>query len=568
MLKNLYTLSEQFKSKKVIVYGINRNSIIVFAKLALNHQVDIHSFWDASGRFVGKSFVNRRIISTEQLNHMDDAIVIIPDAIERRAVSACIEKNRDVFYINEILDLNAELSDKKIYIYGIGNRGDIVYNELLHKGIHVVGVCVTKIDKISNWHGKKVLSIEQFVEGEDSVFIVATDKEYYQKEMLMHLGKFAVEKYLCFFMSDHVIFEGNFFQVINIALLKHNDMWLYSTDDENVIYLSEIFERYQINISKRICYESIFDLEYEVIDRIAVIVAENDDFKTEWVCDTLDKIGYKLEEWNYTATGLYTHKATLQTEVKKDVLIGFSTYESAKYPGYVIYGNEETARIRIMILGGSTSTENIYRTISWVRFFYEKLMEEKFDPIIYNGAVCGHGITDEFLHMIRDIEPLKPDYVISFSGVNNTYCRKTKNQFNIRHAESLLLQDSGCISGIESEETLYDFWCRISKLIQLVAEWHGAKAYTFLQPMSAAKEDLNLIETSLYDYTEHTSNIRLFKYRTMMEKNMFYVNLISMLEDTKAYIDYAHYSSDANKMIADCIYEVLQLDFQKCEDRN
>lgn len=558
MLKSLYTLSEQYKNRKLIIYGVNRSSINTFARLALNYQVDIFGFWDVTNRFTGDYLVNRQIINIDQILKMNDVLVIVPKVQAKQEVRKLLGKDADVFYADEILSLNQTLQDKKIYIYGIGNRGAVIYDSLLNQGIKIEGVCVTEPGRTERWCGREVLSIRQIKQGDNYAIILATDIEKSQNGMLEQLEGSNIEKYVSYFMPIHFITEGNFFQVINFALLKHKNIMLYGQKSEYTLYLEEVLERYQISITHRICNEDIYDLEYEDIDNTCVLIAEDNELKMEWVCKTLDSMGYGLERWDYAATGPYTLKAADRIIGKSDVLIGDSIVEVEKYPGYVVYGDAEQAKIRIMVLGGSTSTDGVYRTVSWVRFFYEKLLAKGYSLVIYNGAVCGHGIVDEFLHMIRDIKPLKIDYVINFSGVCNTFQKKVANQFNIRAAEFALEKNSNQISGIESDETIYDFWCRVSRLMELVAKFHGAKTYSFLQPMSAAKDKLDLAETYMFDYTDHTEYMRQFKERALAERNKFYIDLVSLLEDREEmYIDSCHYSSEANKLIAERVFETV-----------
>lgn len=566
MLKNLYSLLDRYKTKKIIIYGVNRSSIEVFASLVLNYQVDVLAFWNADGQFIGESLINRQIINTNQVRHMDDAVVVIPKTQRKQDVLKQAGENIDLFYIDEMLGLNQELRNKKIFLYGIGNRGEVIYQSLQDQRIDVEGVCVTTLGKIERWNGKEVLSIEQVKQNKNFVIILATDIEQYQYEMLKQLENLNVEKYISYFLAVHHIAAGNFFQVINHALVKQKNIVLYGDKNEYTQYLERVLKRCQIEITLRLCDKDIYDLEYEDINNTCVLISENNDLKIEWACNVLDSIGFGLERWDYAATGSYTCKMAARVTGKSDVLIGDSIVENEKYPGYVVYGNPEQAKIRIMVLGGSTSTDGVYRTVSWVKFFYDKLSEMGYSPVIYNGAVCGHGIVDEFLHMMRDIKPLKLDYVINFSGVCNTFQKKAVNQFNIRAAEFQLEKNSSCISGIESNETIYSFWCRISKLMKIVAQYHGAKTYDFLQPMSAAKDtdQMKLEERYMYDYTDHTEHMQNFKYQASAEQDKFYIDLVSMFEDKKEmYIDSCHYSTEANKMIAERVFETVRYDMQK-----
>lgn len=563
MLKSLYTLSHKYANKKIIVYGVNRNSVNLFTDLALNHQIDVHAFLDMDDRFTKESFVNRRIINIRQLQHMEDIVVIIPDAYPKPEVCQRLGQATDIFYKEEVLNFNEELKGKQIYIYGIGKKGAEIYDALKRKGIEPKGVCVTKPGRIGRWCGKEVLSVGHIGKGEQYAVILADDNRRSFLEMLVQLTDLAVGKYVSCFVNDYV--GGNFFQAVNAALLKDKKIWLCSSGDENAAYLKQVLKLYQIEIRQEVCAEDIYELKYKDINDISVIVAERDAYKSEQICDTLESLGFRLERLDYTAIVCCVYKADCFSKAtKKDILLGNISYVTEKYPGYVVYGDEKQAKVRIMVLGNSSSTCGLYRSVPWVEFLYKKLSESGYDPIIYNGAVCSYGIVDEFLHMTRDIGPLHPDYVISFSGVNNTFTRKAVNQFNTVMGEWIVKTDQNAISGIQSSEALYDFWCRISKLMKLTAAAYGAKLYSFLQPMSAAKEELDLMETTLYDTAEQTGHIREYKRRAVLETNKFYINTLSMLEDKKEmFIDMVHYSTEANRLIAETVFETIRPDIER-----
>ncbi|KAI4450852.1 hypothetical protein C823_005389 [Eubacterium plexicaudatum ASF492] len=280
------------------------------------------------------------------------------------------------------------------------------------------------------------------------------------------------------------------------------------------------------------------------------------------VFDILDSLGFGLERLDYTATNWCTCRADWSAHViKRDILLDRGIYVNEKYPGYDVYGDEDLAKVKIMILGGSTSTSNVYRTISWVEFFYKRLSEAGYDPVIYNGAMCSYGIVDEYIRMIRDIEPLRPDFVISFSGVNNTSERKVVNQFNTWLGDAKVSGSRDMISGIKSSESLFDFWYRVSKIIKLTAEYHGARVYNFLQPMNCTDESYDLIQTGMFELTEHKSHIEDYKIRASGDTDPFYINLLSMFEGKKqVYIDMCHYSTEANRLIAERVFETIERD--------
>lgn len=367
MLKSLYTLSRKYKNKKIVIFGVKHTSITLFSDLAVNHQMNIVAFLDADDKFTGQMLINRPIINTIQLREIEDAIVVVSRLVKKQSIQQWIQKN--VFYKEEILDINEELKDKKIYIYGIGRKGEIVFDTLKEKGIEVASVCVSKPGRIEKWCGKKVLSVTQIEQENSSAVILATDIEHSLKEMLEQLKNYKVEKYIFYAMHRGSCSQSNFFQVINIALLRHKKIWLYSRDDEYALYMEKVLKRYGINIECKICDRNIYNLYYEDSENINVIILENNEIKAERVCDILDSMGWSLEDFNYAATSICNWKVADHIIEKRDTLIGNSIYKEEKYPGYVVYGNEKNAKVKIMILGGSTSADEVLRCSSWVSFF-------------------------------------------------------------------------------------------------------------------------------------------------------------------------------------------------------
>lgn len=89
-----------------------------------------------------------------------------------------------------------------------------------------------------------------------------------------------------------------------------------------------------------------------------------------------------------------------------------------KIPGFVIYGaQDEDSALRIVALGGSTTdplTEG-----NWPEQLEEILKANGVEAQVYNGGVAGYSSNQELLKLIRDVLPLKPDIVISLSGIND-----------------------------------------------------------------------------------------------------------------------------------------------------
>ena len=97
-----------------------------------------------------------------------------------------------------------------------------------------------------------------------------------------------------------------------------------------------------------------------------------------------------------------------------DPLLGYCRHD--EWNQYSIIGD---GKIKIMILGSSTSDLGEAGQLSWPYFLHSDLQQNGLNSSIYCGAVAGYCSGQELLKLIRDIEIIKPDLVISFSGIND-----------------------------------------------------------------------------------------------------------------------------------------------------
>lgn len=557
MYKTIYTVSNKYKNKKIYIYGINRDSVSVFTDLAFR-DTDVAGFCE--DRFDGQMFMNRPIISEEKLIVQRDAIIILHEEIEKGKITNRFDRE-NVFYVDEILDLNQDLKNEDIYIYGIGKQGEEIYKLLLENGIEIKGGCVSQKKDCRLWHDKSVVPIEEIKPDCKCSIIIATVLEANKRKMLKNIEGYSADKYVNMFMESHIISEGTFFQVINKAINEKRDVFLYGSGNDVTQIVERTLQRYHVNIKGRI-YEremqeqnihDIYDLAYEDIDNFTVVIAEQDRESVEQVSDILDSLGFGLEKWDYTSVERHTLKVKDTIYTEYDCLLGGSYNYSTKYPGYVVLGNDNEDDIKILVLGGSTSVDGELRTVSWVRVFYNQLVANGYHVTIYNGAISGHDVVQEFLLLCRDGEYLRPDYVISFSGVNNTMRKKVKNQFCARW-----FIRPECISGIEGKESLYDFWYKVIKLMKAVSDIYGSRFFSFLQPMYESHKELGISEFSMYEMRDRGENTTIYRMRSKEEKNALYTNLIDLFDEKGiSYIDSAHYSNEMNKIIANAVYETI-----------
>ncbi|MBD5521748.1 MAG: SGNH/GDSL hydrolase family protein [Lachnospiraceae bacterium] len=567
MLKILYTLSKEYQDKNIYLYGINRDSVNVFTDLAYRG-INVSGFVDPSGRYVGSDFMNRPIVSGNTLFGNKD-IIIIHSCKSKAEIQGEFPETK-VFYSNEILDVDYELKDKRVLLYGIGERGEEVYQLLCQRGIAIEAVYVTE-KKQDTWNGLEVHAIEELREDSKTAIIIAAKVNRYQEEMLGKIEKCRLVKYIDEFLPEFWSEQGDLFQVIHKACTEGKEIWLYGNDNEDSQLIENILGKYDISVCGKVYEEeieekgikNIYELAYEDVKNIMVIIAERNRQKSQNVCEILDQMGFSMEDHNYTAIYSKASEFKNQMKILTDCLVGHVEIGNGRQQGYEVYGNNQETDLKILILGGSTSTDGHYRPLSWPYRFYKMLNNAGYSVTVYNGSACGYDIVQELLRLLRDGPYLKPDYIISMSGVNNIAQKgRTNNQFCVTTFIdwiNALAPGKEYESGVHSEEPLYDFWYRNTKIMKMISEFYGAKFYSFLQPSNIAKPATTLFETTMHEKRDMLENTRIYREKAQNEMSDIFINLIDRFDAEKGmYIDYCHYSNKGNEMLADIVFQYIQ----------
>lgn len=552
MINTFYSISEEVSAKNIYIYGINRTSVMLFTELSL-WGGNVSGFVDdEEERFVGEYFMNRPILCANQMKDEKESIIVIANILKKNMVANKIQANIPIFYRDEVIVPREELRKKEVVIYGIGAYGEIMYKQCCEYGIKVKAACVSQKGNVSLWNGVPVLDVSELnVEG-DYDFVIATVHLSYCKQMMKKVKDYCGNIYIYSYISQQAVNEGRFFQIIGYAVKMNKEIWIYGKNKELKDKLTEVLTRYSVEIQGEI--DDLYKFRSDLINDSLVVISDNDEYEVEQACNILDSLGFSLEKWNYTSLACETVRNEGSVKTAQDLLLGWSKLSNRNYPGYIVYGNDNIDNIRIMILGNSCSTEGIYRTESWVKFFYEKLVHEGYSVTIFNGSTCGYGSTRELLMLLRDGAYMGLDYVVSLTGGNNFTDHGVKNFFSGDLGKSYY---EGCAYGVDSKESLYDFWLRNITIIKNVSELYGAKSFSFLQP-SPVKEVMSLTETTMYEVQDVKKNVLEFRRMSLKEKKNLYTNMIGFFDkEIDMYIDFLHYSSSGNKLIAEFIYKEM-----------
>ncbi|MBO3761555.1 SGNH/GDSL hydrolase family protein [Ciceribacter sp. L1K22] len=176
--------------------------------------------------------------------------------------------------------------------------------------------------------------------------------------------------------------------------------------------------------------------------------------------------------------------------------------------GYKIWpGAEEVANavFRILCIGNSTS---LWPASAWSLELGKKLRRYGHSVAIYNGAGKGHSSSQELLRVIRDAPAIKPDLIISLSGICDIgYLVNAKgypflHKYSRKAMEYLKRSDivSDISHGYPDSAGPAEVWCRNQRLANVVSAELGIKHIVLLQPVQgigsypATAEELEFLD--------------------------------------------------------------------------
>lgn len=562
MIKELYTLSKKYENKKIYIWNTNRNSLMVFAKLA-HKRINVCGFV-TTGLFVGEYIMNRLVVNVSAIEQQKEVLIIIADECKKRKVQEFLSPNSSVEIVgySESLAVDYRLKDKNVILYGRGEGSRYVKGLLNEVEVDILGYVLTKVTaQDKRLADKPVFTLEQLSQKKEATVVITAmaNNKHYQWEMLQSLERVGIEDiYLNgTFVTDQDINNSITFQTIDRAYKENKKIYIYGKADEYGNLIKDILKIYGIPCEGFLDEYGLYDKYYEENEKRFFIVNAIQPSDLKEKCDQLEQMGISINDLSYTGLGYVNIKSPCRERIP-DCLCDFMPLYT-DFNGINIHGNRE-AKYKIAVFGGSTSTSRWFRPKSWVEFLYDMLQNEIGDIVIYNFANAGNDVVIELLKLLRDGYHVKPNYVISFSGLNNVWHKKfAVNQFHvvspikwIKH----ISPDTEFNAGLEIEEDPFEFWVRIQKIIKAVAQIYGADYLGILQPMNIGKENKNLIESMMFEYEETKEGAKSFHDNS--KDDDFYLNLMKIFENEEnMYIDPGHYNEKANEIIAEKIFNII-----------
>jgi len=559
-MKILKTLSPIMAEKDILIWDVNADSVFMFTFL-LFRKIKVKAFVTKKKQYVGGTFINVPIIGEDEAATLENhAVLIVPNEFDIGKIELQIEKcyYRDALFFNEAICKNT-----KNYIYGAGKKGEEIFLDLKKHGIEIEGFCVSEKDADRQFYMGKSVFLPNQIDRKSNVIIAVYD-ETARKAMEDNCKRNGLNNiYIDEFIDESILRYNLFCQLLDCAVKQKKKIYVYTREkDIETDYIENCLKLYGVTIDGYICKESksegiedVYDLADRNSDEYFIIISERDRIETNRICNTLDGIGFSLEKHSYIGLQKVTIDYINEKPKILDPLLGHSVIFK-EFVGIRMYGTPHANGKKILILGGSTSTDGLFRVTSWPEYLWRRLRKDRGDITIYNMAHSGDDVIKEFLRLIRDGWYLEPDLVISMSGFNSTYYSTFDGKAGVEHLETWvekLYPGLRIFNGIKKEESLLEMWERMEKLIAVTSNSIGAKYLGYLQPIKMLKKEKSLFEYYCFDNsTRNTETSFLEK----SGKDSFYKNLISIFDDKEGmYIDVGHYTAMANKILADIVYE-------------
>mgnify|MGYP005757696887 FL=1 len=268
-----------------------------------------------------------------------------------------------------------------------------------------------------------------------------------------------------------------------------------------------------------------------------------------------------------------------------DPILGYSRMDDMQ--GIKIFGEETEKSLKIVALGGSTTDYSYSSIKSWPEILHELLTSKGIKNVVYNGGVCGYSSCQERDKFLRDIIDIKPDLVLSLTGVNDINWTLV-NKDNPYYADYFVnkMVKSICENTAEqngSDDKLrlgltppmsdFENWYRNEKIIHGVATEFGIKFYAFLQPfIFEGKYEMSNFEKGWmkiflkYGLNEHPAMKKIYEgysdfyagAKELTKHDDFIFDITNVFDDSiGVYTDGVHCDVQGNELLAQTIINKL-----------
>ena len=587
---DLFRIKEKLVNKEIYIYGID--SVAKSTLMLLTHlDIFVVGFVveNKDVHLCDLEYIGKKIISIDMFDSLANGNKCIIDTYGIKE-----EELKKIATYRKVLFESSVLEGETVVIYGAGEAGRTLAKLLNGCGVRIKYF----LDRNRKQIGKQiektpVLSIEKMESlPDDVIMFVAINNKNVRNEVIkvLHCKGFKQVFYfehLWFNQDLNTDTKRGFMPQCLEYIIRHmsnRKIFLYSHDTgrlkQCVMLLKRLGIKNMVPVSdsdncedkeKKYNIINIYDLVYQDLNKIIIwgMVGEEKRLKA-----ILNNIGVKDVCCLYDASG----PLLLSREYILDVHLG---YNDSRGVVKMSNGLKKGREIIIGILGGSTSDADLYIEGAWEQQLMEIAKQKGIRLSCYIAATAGNAVAQEHIRLIRDLLLLRPDVVISYSGINEMKFPIEGHRFAHYYQKLIFEQMVGgnscldffCmkpenrISMGENFDNHVDWWVYNERLMHAECRELGVAFYAFLQPCMATKKKLTHFdeEVKLHCDTEAIESnernaIDLEKIADIMKKYEWFHDLRGIFDNVSepVYFDAAHVLEDKNKIIAKHIWNNIK----------
>lgn len=490
---------------------------------------------------------------------------------------------KNVFDMNNIIISDLLDERNKVYILSSDVNARKIFLLLLQHKVNVLGFVEKDEQNRNKIYGLPVYSLSE-IDEEDSIYVANRQNWNSFSSFIDCIKVYLVDSDQ---INNEFLFEEkgqirkcNAALMITMILSRiHKKRAVFIINSEAYMFWDNLINVLKNEIGDALIIfadtepEKIYDIAYLDIERIVVFVSV---FEHKNITEILYEIGLKqTQHFVYIYNSFSGHCTDKYCGF--DWFLGNTYKQKSEYPGFYIHGNLNNASKKIAILGNSVTDPLFYPQKSWPEMLWEKCSEHQIDVVIYNGAITDYNSTNEVIKLYRDVLLLKPDIVISYSGiidfrqyiqdypyVNLNLMKTSKKWENENNKE--------VIHGIKDRRTAYERWINNEKIMYQICQIYGIAFYGVLQPWIGSEcinpcEKLqawsdNYWQIVFPQFNEYIDNAKAFKEKIISDIEVYdwlfdFTKIFKETDDSEIYFDSIHVNEYGNSIISENFFKLL-----------
>ena len=593
----------------VVIFGVSNGSKQIFFSL-LYGDITVSAFYSEQYCDKGILLYNKDILSCKEVIRKKNCAIILPNQRYEEFKKSKL-RNFDIYV--DLLDcektdkkrtniyplyiINRNLIQQPIIFYGCGQYGKILFQHIIDAGGQI-DICIdSDLNKQGKYFmGKKICSRNILKEHEKRPIVIGTVhwEEVYNSFSDCLREQSYIEHIEAEIRNSHFVYQKmnqiiriNELGIVNlIEKCKSKRLVVLGMSDEALL-IGHMLEKVGFLIDEKIEY--VQDLLYEDRNNLMIVNCANSPFEIE---TTLNSYGF-INGFDYISSPDF-EGMTWQRYSGYDYLLGNTYKLEGQYLGFTRYltGNSDE-RIRIVTLGGSTTDAQLYPFKCWSEILKELLEQDHIAAEILCGGMADYNSCSEMIKLLRDVIKIKPDIVLSYSGINDMNIERFGRYSQFPFLNGLMLEyieKSNAVSGknmqygIPEKRDIVDVWIENESTMNIIAKEHGISFFAFFQPCLTnrffSEDDNSYIEKMLnYHFTDFeqkevcwslVSNCKQFMEKIPKLQKKWLFDLSHIFDDKickDIYLDPLHVTEKGNYIIARNIYQKIKLEIKRKLDK-